>query len=66
MIFPFTSLLTAYQAILQENLAYLAGIDRSQMGKIQHGERNVTILNIGRIATALSCTPSELRKRADL
>jgi transcriptional regulator with XRE-family HTH domain len=54
------------QAISQENLAHLAGIDRSHMGKIERGERNVTILNIVRIATALSCAPSELLKRADL
>jgi transcriptional regulator with XRE-family HTH domain len=54
------------RAISQENLAHLAGIDRSHMGKIERGERNVTILNLIRIASALSCTPSDLLKRADL
>ena len=37
-----------------------AGVDRSHMGKIERGERNVTILNVGRIAWALDTTPSKL------
>lgn len=37
----------------QEALADLAGIDRSHMGKIERGERNVTLLNMIRIAKAL-------------
>ena len=44
----------------QEALANLAGIDRSHMGKIERGERNVTILNIERVAKVLECTPSSL------
>ncbi|TPE62309.1 helix-turn-helix transcriptional regulator [Sandaracinobacter neustonicus] len=44
----------------QEALADAAGIDRSHMGKIERGERNVTILNIARIAKALSSSPSTL------
>lgn len=44
----------------QEALADAAGIDRSHMGKIERGERNVTFLNILRIATALRCKPSDL------
>jgi DNA-binding Xre family transcriptional regulator len=44
----------------QEALADAAGIDRSHMGKIEQGERNVTFLNILRIATALHCKPSDL------
>ena len=44
----------------QEVLADAAGIDRSHMGKIERGERNVTILNIERIATALEIRPSTL------
>ena len=44
----------------QEALAHLAGIDRSHMGKIERGERNVTLLNIERIADALMVAPSEL------
>ena len=52
--------------ISQEALAYLANIDRSHMGKIERGERNVTVLNIIRIAHALDCRPSELFAQAGL
>lgn len=44
----------------QEALADYAQIDRSHMGKIERGERNVTFLNILRIAKAIKCKPSEL------
>lgn len=44
----------------QEALADAAGIDRSHMGKIERGERNVTFLNIVRIAKAMQCKPSDL------
>lgn len=44
----------------QEALADAAGIDRAHTGKIERGERNVTILNILRIASALGCRPSDL------
>lgn len=44
----------------QEALAYVSGVDRSHMGKIERGERNVTLLNIDRIAKALNAKPSEL------
>jgi transcriptional regulator with XRE-family HTH domain len=50
----------------QEALADLAGVDRSHMGKIERGERNVTFLNILRIAQALTCKPSELLGEAGL
>lgn len=52
--------------ISQEALANLAGVDRSHMGKIERGERNVTILNVLRIAIALHCLPSDLLLRAKL
>ncbi|MFJ1471060.1 helix-turn-helix domain-containing protein [Massilia orientalis] len=44
----------------QEALADYAGIDRSHMGKLERGERNVTFLNILRIARAVQCNPSDL------
>lgn len=37
----------------QEALADAARIDRSHMGKIERGERNVTVLNLVRVAAAL-------------
>ncbi|WP_339822475.1 helix-turn-helix transcriptional regulator [uncultured Parasphingorhabdus sp.] len=50
----------------QEALADAAGIDRSHMGKIERGERNVTMLNIARIAAALDAKPSEILHAAGL
>lgn len=46
--------------ISQEALADYAGLDRSHMGKIERGERNVTMLNLLRIAEALNCQLSEV------
>ncbi|WP_340689029.1 helix-turn-helix transcriptional regulator [Stenotrophomonas maltophilia] len=53
-------------AMSQEALADVAGVDRSHMGKIERGERNVTFLNILKIAKALECRASELLIDADL
>lgn len=50
----------------QEALADAAGLDRSHMGKIERGERNVTLLNVIRLATALDCKPSDLLADAGL
>ncbi|WP_454867175.1 helix-turn-helix domain-containing protein [Pseudomonas lini] len=50
----------------QEALADSAGVDRSHMGKIERGERNVTFLNILRIARAIGCMPSDLLLDAGL
>lgn len=49
----------------QEALAHAAQIDRSHMGKIERGERNVTILNIVRICAVLDCPASQLMSRAE-
>lgn len=53
-------------ALSQEALADAAEIDRSHMGKIERGERNVTLLNLVRIARALQCQPSALLHDAGL
>lgn len=50
----------------QEALADYAEIDRSHMGKIERGERNVTFLNILRISKAIQCKPSDLLIEAGL
>lgn len=52
--------------ISQEALAHMSGIDRSHTGKIERGERNVTALNLLRIADALKILPSELFGKAGL
>ena len=48
------------RGLSQEALADAAGIDGSHMGKIERGERNVTILNVWRIASALGVRPSTI------
>lgn len=50
----------------QEALAHRAEIDRSHMGKIERGERNITALNLRRIAEALGVRPSEIYSEAEL
>ena len=50
--------------ISQEALAGLSGIDRGHMGVIERGERNITLLNLKRIADALGCKPSDLLQAA--
>lgn len=50
----------------QEALAVDAGIDRSHMGKIERGERNVTMLNVIKIAGALNCKASEILAEAGM
>lgn len=52
------------RGISQEELAYLCHIDRSHMGRIERGERNLAILNFVRICRALACSPSELLAQA--
>lgn len=54
------------RGLSQEALADAAGIDRSHMGKIERGERNVTIMNIARIAIALNAKPSDILGAAGL
>ncbi len=44
----------------QENFASLCGMHRTYMGAIERGERNVSLLNIRRIASVLELKLSEL------
>lgn len=54
------------KGLTQEALADAASIDRSHMGKIERGERNVTFLNIARVSAALDDRPSALLAAAGL
>lgn len=54
------------RGISQEELSFLCGIDRSHMGRIERGERNVSFTNLLRIARGLSCLPSEILLSAGL
>lgn len=46
----------------QEGLAFDCGLDRSYLGSIERGERNVSLVNIHRIADALQVKVAELFK----
>lgn len=50
----------------QEALADAAGIDRSHMGKIERGERNVSVLNVARVSAALNSSVASLMASAGL
>ena len=50
----------------QEALADAAGIDRSHMGKIERGERNVSVLNVARVSAALNLSVAALMTSAGL
>ena len=43
----------------QESFAYYCGLDRSYMGGVERGERNITLANMEIIITALQLKPSE-------
>lgn len=43
----------------QEELADRAGIDRTYVNSVENGKRNVSIVNIEKIANALGCTLQE-------
>ena len=44
----------------QEAFAHAVGLDRTYIGGIERGERNVSIDNIHRIASALHISPTQL------
>jgi len=46
----------------QEELAYESDIDRSYIGGVERGERNITFNVLCKIAAALQCDVAELTK----
>lgn len=44
----------------QESLALAAGLDRSYVGGVERGERNIAVINLRKIANALNVTVSQL------
>ncbi len=54
------------RGLSQEALADAAGIDRSHMGKIERGERNVSVLNVARVSDALDVSIASLMALAGL
>lgn len=48
------------QEISQEDLAYICGIDRSYMSRVERGIVRITLEKVYVIAQALNCDPCEL------
>jgi transcriptional regulator with XRE-family HTH domain len=46
----------------QEALAHLAGLDRTFVGQVERGERNVSIDNMAKLAKALGLELSDLTR----
>lgn len=43
----------------QEGLALRCGLDRTYIGGVERGERNISVLNLRRIARTLDVSPKE-------
>lgn len=52
--------------VSQEQLALLAEIDRSHLGRIERGDNNVAVLTLARIAKVLGISLEDLMKGAKL
>lgn len=46
----------------QEKLSFESGLDRTYVGSVERGERNISLINLNKIALALNISISELLK----
>jgi len=44
----------------QEKLSFECGLDRTYIGSVERGERNIAVINLKKICTALNVSISEL------
>ena len=50
------------KGISQESLALIADLDRSYVGGVERGERNISVINLKKLAVALKVPVSQLLK----
>ena len=50
------------KGLTQEDLAEISGLSRQYIGDVERGTRNISLINIEKIANALNMTLSELFK----
>lgn len=48
------------RGLSQEQLALTASLDRTYIGGVERGERNISITNLCKLAYSLDVTPSQL------
>jgi transcriptional regulator with XRE-family HTH domain len=48
------------KGLSQEGLAFVCGLDRTYIGSVERGERNISLVNINIIASALGVPVKEL------
>ena len=48
------------RCLTQQQLGELCGLHRTFIGSVERGERNISILNLRRLATILRVKPAEL------
>ena len=43
----------------QEKFAFFVGLDRTYIASVEHGKRNISIVNLNKIWTSLNISPKE-------